>query len=233
MYITVIHGQMHHGSTYEITKQIINRVAFEQTKVTEFFLPKDMPYPCVGCYSCFEKGEDACPHYHAVKPIVEALEESDIIVLESPCYVGGMTGQMKILLDHLAFRWMSHRPHENMFKKVGIVISTAAGAGAKKTTKALKENLFFWGIPVVHSMAVNVAAASWAEVSDERKKRIALELAKLSNRVIRDVKNPRVGIKMRALYKIMQMNQKSNTWNPTDKRHWEDKGWLSKKRPFE
>lgn len=31
---------------------------------------------------------------------------------------------------------MPHRPHPKMFSKVGLVISTASGAGAKKVTKA-------------------------------------------------------------------------------------------------
>lgn len=143
MRITVIHGQMHHGSTYEVTKQLVSQVSSDITHVTEFFLPKDMPYPCVGCFNCFTKGEETCPHYELVQPIVLALEKSDLIVLESPCYVFGMSGQMKVLLDHLAYRWMSHRPHPDMFNKVGLVVSTAAGAGAKKVTKDLAQNLFF------------------------------------------------------------------------------------------
>jgi hypothetical protein len=39
----------------------------------------------------------------------------------------------------MRYRWMSHRPHPKIFGKVGLVISTAAGAGAKKVTKALGE----------------------------------------------------------------------------------------------
>ncbi|MDO5520930.1 MAG: NAD(P)H-dependent oxidoreductase [bacterium] len=53
-------------------------------------------------------------------------------MIDSPCYCMGMTGALKSFLDHLAYLWLSHRPHPQMFHKVGVVISCAGGAGAKK-----------------------------------------------------------------------------------------------------
>ncbi|HEY8391580.1 MAG TPA: NAD(P)H-dependent oxidoreductase, partial [Capillibacterium sp.] len=44
----------------------------------------------------------------------------------------GMTGQLKTFLDHMGYRWLPHRPHPQMFRKIGLAVSTAAGAGAKK-----------------------------------------------------------------------------------------------------
>ena len=45
MNIVVIHGQMHHGSTYNITKKFIKHLSTEKTDINEFFLPKDAPHP--------------------------------------------------------------------------------------------------------------------------------------------------------------------------------------------
>lgn len=54
-----------------------------------------------------------------------------------------MTGQLKTFLDHLGYIWLSHRPNGKMFNKVGIVISTASGAGASKVTKTLEQQMFW------------------------------------------------------------------------------------------
>ena len=61
-----------------------------------------------------------------------------------------MSGQLKTFLDHLAYRWMAHRPYPKIFNKVGLVVSTAAGAGTKKVTKSLSDNLFYWGVPKIY-----------------------------------------------------------------------------------
>lgn len=53
---------------------------------------------------------------------------------------------MKAFLDHYGYRWMVHRPEESMFRKQGVCISTAAGAGLKSTNKDMADSLFFWGV---------------------------------------------------------------------------------------
>jgi len=53
---------------------------------------------------------------------------------------------MKALPDHLCFMWMSHRPHPAMFSKVGLTISTTAGAGLSHTAKTLRNSLTFWDV---------------------------------------------------------------------------------------
>ncbi len=62
-----------------------------------------------------------------------AMDEADVIILASPVYVYHSTGAMKAFLDHYGYRWMVHSPEESMFKKQGVCISTAAGAGMKST----------------------------------------------------------------------------------------------------
>ncbi|MBR5952121.1 MAG: NAD(P)H-dependent oxidoreductase, partial [Pseudobutyrivibrio sp.] len=142
MKTVIIHGQSHKGSTYHIARQLADEVGGE-TK--EFFLPRDFGEFCIGCTKCFMEGEDKCPHYEKLEPITRAIDEADLIVLESPVYVFHATGAMKAFLDHYGYRWMNHRPHEAMFKKQGVCIATAAGAGIKSTIKDMRHSLFFWG----------------------------------------------------------------------------------------
>lgn len=66
----MIHGQNHKGSTYHITEKLKNALADENTVTHEFFMPKDALDYCIGCFSCFTKGENYCPQYEKVNRIV-------------------------------------------------------------------------------------------------------------------------------------------------------------------
>ena len=91
MKITVIHGQGHKGITYKITKTVLEFLAEDDDEINEFFLPKDGPSFCVGCNTCFMKGEEFCPGADKVQPIMKSMEESEIIILDSPNYVMEMS----------------------------------------------------------------------------------------------------------------------------------------------
>ena len=111
MKIVVIHGQSHKGSTYHIAHMLSEKLGGE---VKEFFLPRDFSSFCVGCNNCFMKSETLCPHYESLKPLTEAMDEADVIILASPVYVYHAPGAMKAFLDHYGHRWMVHRPEGKM-----------------------------------------------------------------------------------------------------------------------
>lgn len=230
--ITVVHGQSHKGSTYNITEQIIHKISEVDTELYEYFMPRDGPDYCIGCYNCFDKGENFCPDSEVVQGIVKSMELSDIIIINSPTYCYGMTGQLKTFLDHLGYMWLSHRPNGKMFNKVGIVISTASGAGAKKVTKALEQQMFWLGISNVFKYSKNVNASSWETVPEEIKVSIEKDINKLTVKVKSKIGSTRVNLKLRFMFMIMRMMQKTNNWNMTDRNHWKEKGWLGKERPW-
>jgi len=232
MKVAVIYGTLRKGSTYSITQLFLQRLANADLKVTEFFLPMDMPYYCCGCFSCFLKGETFCPHYKKIHPIANALEEAELVILASPVYVYGITGQIKTLLDHFAYQWMPHRPNPKMFNKVGLVISTAAGAGTGKTNKSMKENLFYWGIPKIFQYGKIVSAMGWEGVNEKKKAQIEKEVLTVSTKILRCVKGVKPTMKTKIMFNVMRMSQKGNKWNPTDKNHWDENGWLGKTRPW-
>lgn len=147
MKIAVVNGNMRHGSTWHCMDAIRDELAkFDDTEVKEYFLPKDLPHFCTGCFSCLSNGEDTCPHAAYTKPITEAMIESDLIILTSPVYGFDVSGQMKTFIDHLCFMWMSHRPNPQMFNKIGLTVSTTAGAGLGHTTKTMRNSLIYWGV---------------------------------------------------------------------------------------
>ncbi|MBU5426233.1 NAD(P)H-dependent oxidoreductase [Tissierella pigra] len=232
MKITVIHGQSHKGSTYNITKQIIDKILDTNKEIYEYFMPRDTPNYCIGCYNCFNESENSCPQAEKVQKIVKSMEISDIIVIDSPTYCFEMTGQLKTLFDHFGYMWLSHRPKQVMFNKVGIVISTAAGAGARKVTKALAQQMFWLGIPKVFQYSKNVSASNWEMVPNKVKKSIEHDISKLSTKVQSKVGKVSPNFRLKFIFIIMGMMQKSNNWNKVDQNYWKENGWLDKKRPW-
>lgn len=228
MKIAVIHGQSHKGSTYHIAHMLSEKLGGE---VKEFFLPRDFSSFCVGCNSCFMKSETLCPHYESLKPLTEAMDEADVIILASPVYVYHATGAMKAFLDHYGHRWMVHRPEGKMFKKQGVCISTAAGAGMKSTNKDMADSLFFWGIAKTYKYGIPVRAVSWDGVSDKKKDDIEKKIARLADKIKRNQGKVKPSIKTRVFFSVMRLAQKSG-WNEVDSAYWKEKGWTGKLRPW-
>lgn len=228
MKITIIHGQSHKGSTYNIAKILSQKLNGD---VTEFFLPKDFGSFCVGCTNCFAKSEKMCPHYTQLENITAALDDADVIILASPVYVYHATGAMKSFLDHYGYRWMVHRPEEKMFSKQAVAISTAAGAGMKSTNKDMADSLFFWGIAKIYKCGFGVREVSWNNVDEKIKRKIDKKTTKLANKIERSVNTIKPSIKTKAFFEVMRMMQKKG-WNEADIDYWKEKGWDKKIRPW-
>lgn len=228
MKIFIVHGQSHKGSTYHIAKMLAEKLKGE---ITEIFLPRDFGEFCVGCTQCFTKSETLCPHYEKLVPITQAMDEADVLILESPVYVYHVTGAMKAFLDHYGFRWMVHRPEEKMFHKQAVCISTAAGAGMKSTNKDMKDSMFFWGVGKIYTYGIAVAATSYDKISDKKKEKMEKEITKLAAKVKRNNRHVKPGIKTRIFFHVMRMLQKSG-WNKADMEYWKEKGWDKKACPW-
>lgn len=228
MKVVIIHGQSHKGSTYHIAHMLAVKISED---IKEFFLPRDFGEFCVGCTKCFTESEKKCPHFEKLKPITDAMDEANVIILASPVYVYHTTGAMKAFLDHYGYRWMVHSPEKSMFKKQGVCISTAAGAGMKSTNKDMMDSLFFWGVAKRYKYGVGVAAVDWNGVSEKKKKAIEKATSSIAKRIIYNSGNIKPGIKTKGMFWIMHLMQK-NGFNPRDAEYWKEKGWTGKIRPW-
>lgn len=228
MKTVIIHGQSHKGSTYNIARQLAEKIGGD---ISEFFLPRDFDEFCLGCTTCFVKGKEHCPHFEKLHPITEELNSADVIILASPVYGYHATGAMKAFLDHHCYMWMAHRPEEGMFKKQAVCIATAAGAGTKSTIKDMKDSLYFWGVPRIYKLGLAVAAVDWDGVSQKKKAKIENETSKLSDKIRKNNGNVKPGLKLKITFAIMRLVQ-IHGWNPLDMEYWRDKGWTENKRPW-
>lgn len=231
MKILTIMGTPHKGNTRAITDLFLNEFKDEKNEFDEIVLPNDFHEICYGCANCILKGEDKCPHFTLVNPMIEKIEKADLIITATPILVMSCSSGLKALLDHLAYIWLVHRPKENMFNKVGLIITSAGGSGVKDTVKLVKNNMFYWGIPTIYNYGVTTMKMSGNYIDYKNKDKIKRQVENISNKIKRSLKNRKVGLKTKFFFKIFRMTQK-NGWNKTDSNYWKDKGWLDGKRPY-
>ena len=230
MNIVLIHGQSHKGSTYHIGRMIAEKVSCEK-EITEFFLPKDLNHFCLGCYQCIE-GDQNCPFYEEKKRIMDAVEAADLLIFTTPTYCLRASAPMKSFLDLTFTYWMSHRPRACMFSKKAVVVSTAAGTGAKSATKDISTALFYWGVPYIKTLGIALQAMNWDMVSPKKKEKLDKVTTKLAKK-LSIPKKPLAGFKTRFIFFVMSKMQSGGMGSsPIEKTYWEENGWLNKKRPW-
>ena len=203
---------------------------------TEFYLPQDMPHFCSGCYNCFLKGIEKCPHFKFSGPILEAVKAADGLIISSPVYVMAESAQIKALLDHFGSIYLPHRPEELMFSKVGLVVSTTVGGGLEKAVAVIKRNLKYWGFRRVISTGFPLYALNYSEMSEKKQRRIeaklerkAVSFFKLAER--RERLSPELFT--RFWFFIMKKMISGYDEDNLDKQYWLQKGWLTGgSRPF-
>lgn len=236
MQVAIVYNSERKGSTYNCVR-IIKQTMESLGDVTfnEVFLSKELPDFCMGCFNCFLKGENTCPHYINVQPIVETMIKSDAIILASPTYGLNVTSTMKNFIDHLCYMWMPHRPNKAMFSKIGFVISTTAGMGTYTTNKTMKRALNYMAVKKTYSYGTSVAAVSWKDVKESKKKKIEKQLVKKATLFYKATANREKssnGIFIKILFKLVKSMQKGYEDDSYDKKYWRKMGWLDKEKPF-
>ena len=138
----IINGSPHKGNTWalvEVVKSYMSKlgeVTFEEIHLSKLDIPM-----CLGCNTCFFKGENKCPHSSLIQPIAEKISASDCVIITSPSYSLALSATCKNFIDHMSYNF--HRPR--FFTKKMLVISTTAGAGSDSITKYIRDVFKFWG----------------------------------------------------------------------------------------
>ncbi len=237
--VVVIYSNPGKGSTYNCVRIFKENLQQEMdVDFIEFTLPGDMPHICLGCFNCFEKGEDKCPHADLVQPIVKEIMTADGMILSSPVYAMDASSAIKSLFDHMCYLWIAHRPNEKMFGKIAMVITTAAGTGVKTSLGTLKKNAKYWGVKRIYSFGVALRASRWEHVSEETRRKITVKLTRKAQKFAKNMMNidrlgPRMAIKF--LFPLMGKmigGYEAGSLLYRDTQYWKEKGWLNGGKPF-
>lgn len=162
----LINGSPRKGMTWQIAMEIKEKwramgdITFEEVMLKDADIPM-----CGGCFRCFTNGEDTCPHVGRVAPVVQKIKEADILVITSPIYALHVSALLKNFFDHTAYCF--HRPA--MFDKRALVITSTAGAGAKKTALYIRDTLKHWGFNRVYILPYTMRGRT--DITEKDKKR--------------------------------------------------------------
>lgn len=237
MKIAVINGTEKHGVTYMLKELFLDNFR-SNAEITEYYLPKDCPEFCLGCTSCFMRGENTCKDYIYINVIEKSLLQADLIIMTSPAYVMHATGAMKALLDHLGYRWMPHRPAAEMFGKRAVVITQCLGAGAKSTAKDIKHSLSWWGISKIGIFKGRLMNdIIWNKIPETKRKKLTYGINKLSGKFFNiDYSKPahtKLLTKIKFSFcRMIQKQVRKNGAGGLDNEYWLNNGWLETRRPW-
>lgn len=233
MNITVIYSNKRKNisSTYNAAQMIKDNLLGDG-KLYEFYLPDDMPHVCRGCYACINGHEERCGGYEYMKPINDAINDSELIIFCTPVYVYHVSGQMKTLLDHFAYKWMVHRFDSNMLNKQAVIIVTAGGAGLKKAANDIKDSLDFWGIARTHIITQSVWDYNWSNMPEKFKDQTINKVKKTCKKVKKYSTNLTPSLKVKILFLMFRSFHKNNKMSKVDDKYWHDMGYTIGKLPW-
>lgn len=99
------------GNTAKILHQVAEGAKSAGAE-TEFVNLFDLDFKdCISCYACKLKNSKSFGHCRVndgLRPLLERIEQSDIIVLGSPVYYGNLSGQMRSFTDRLLFQYLDY-----------------------------------------------------------------------------------------------------------------------------
>jgi multimeric flavodoxin WrbA len=193
------------------TMSQLGKVDFEEIRLIDAGLPY-----CRGCYNCFFKGENSCPHAKYVQPIMEKIREADCVILTSPVYALNVSGLIKNFFDLTAYNY--HRPA--FFDKKALVISSTAGGAAKKICKYMRDTLKHWGFNRVYTLPVVRMGAY--ELDEKLKRRCRAAAVKFYKDVASGKLHPPTF--KRLLYYQLWRNLSKGNADSADYRYWRDSG---------
>lgn len=218
MKVVIVHGQSHQGNTYRLTELLVEQLDCSKEDIQTFYA--NGISQCVGCLQCVLKDEALCPHRDQITPILTAMDQADLLIFTSPTYCYEMTGQLKSLCDHFAYRWMIHRPSD-MRTKLGVAVSTAAGGGAPAVTKSIQRQMQWWSVGRTYRLPFTVRAKSWADIPEPRMKQLRKKTRSLARTLNRKVGHSRPSLTVRMKFQLMRRLNLHSDWNEVDRIYWE------------
>lgn len=79
---------------------------------------------CRACEYCHTKGQGACIQKDDMQEVVDLLQEADMLVLASPIYYHGISGQLKCVIDR--FYGPAYPSGPARLKKIAMILSSGA-----------------------------------------------------------------------------------------------------------
>lgn len=142
--------------------------------------------PCNGCMSCFSTKK--CVNEDDGEKLYHEILKADGIIMASPSYFQGVTGQMKIFIDRIGFLALA-RGRKDFAEKVGGVIGIARRSGVSSTCNQMLTFMTALGMIIPSGGRVFAIARDKGDVAkDQEGMDTARHLGKMVARTIKNLR---------------------------------------------
>lgn len=149
MKVLMINGSPHEkGCTYTALSEIKNTLSKEGIDSEILYLGTNAMYGCIACGYCSQNGK--CVFDDLVNQVLSKIDEYDALVIGSPVYYAGPSGQLTAFLDRLFYASKGR-----MAGKLGASIMSCRRGGASATFDRLNKYFTISNMPVVSSQYWN------------------------------------------------------------------------------
>jgi len=135
------------GATAKVLNEFASQLKNENSDISMFHLTDlEMDF-CKGCCSCYRTGQ--CFLEDDAKTLLKAISEANGLIIGTPCYISGISGQLKVFLDRGHFPIIQSLKNKHT---LGVVTYENVGAGS--AYKALKNLFVFSGAKSVDKLII-------------------------------------------------------------------------------
>ncbi len=102
MKVTVLYGSPRAKSNSAVlTDHFVSKLGEKGAHVEKFYLNKMNYRGCQGCMGCKTASSEGCVLNDDLKPVLDGMKDTDVLVLSSAVYYGDVTSQMKGFIDRI------------------------------------------------------------------------------------------------------------------------------------
>jgi multimeric flavodoxin WrbA len=222
--LAIIGSPRKNGNTHKVTRSVEEKMKQLGTVDFEYVFLRDLDLrPCLGCGTCFEKGEEHCPHKDDRAMLEEKMHRADGVIFASPSYVFNVSGLMKNFFDRFAY--VCHRPR--FFKSALVLATSGFELGTGQMLKTISFVPEIWGFRIAHRFAIATnGVQEFSTRTDKADKKIGTAAIKFYSAVAAGRVRP--GVFNMAMFLAVQPSIRKISAEYYDYHYWRDHGWLEK-----
>ena len=146
-FVPIIIGSPRKGGDTYVLAQEAEKGLSSRNIASKFFFLNEMTFSgCQACYVCKQEDNIRCTRNDDMQIFYDAIDHADGLVIASPIYFGGVTGQTKLWLDRL-FPYLSMSLGSHLPSKIPVsVIYTQNQPDSSLFTGAMDSFEYMLGI---------------------------------------------------------------------------------------
>jgi multimeric flavodoxin WrbA len=217
------------GNTARIGRMIADEIiilgdeAGQPVEIELTFLGQYDIRPCLGCRTCFNRGEVKCPLKDNLLSIKAKMLTADAVIIATPVYVNDVSGTVKNWIDRLAH--VCHRPE--FAGKCAYLVATVGDGPSKHALRTMHMAFSSWGFYIAGQAGFKTGA--WmrqSEMTAAYKKKSNTIARRLYTAVVKQ-EYLRPSFLSLMTFKIQQRYWQRVGDKSIDLDYWQRRGWTS------